>query len=55
MLNEVIIPVSSTENHANSSWNLPAVNAMSAVDGKNLLTELSWHGTHQRGAQLGKI
>jgi hypothetical protein len=31
MLNEVIIPMSITEEYANSSWNLPAINSMSAV------------------------
>jgi hypothetical protein len=40
MLTEVIIPMSITEEHANSSWNLPAINTMSAVYGKNLLTEV---------------
>jgi hypothetical protein len=40
MLTEVIIPMSVTEEHTNSSWNLSAINRVSAVDGKNLLTEV---------------
>jgi hypothetical protein len=33
----VITPMSFTEVHANSSWNLPSTNTVSAVDGKYLL------------------
>jgi hypothetical protein len=53
MLTEAIVPMSVTEEQANSSWNLPTIYTMPAVYGKNLLTKL--HGTHQRGAQLGKM
>jgi hypothetical protein len=47
MLTEVIIPMSITEEHANSSWNLPAINTMSAVYGKNLLTEVGMAPTNE--------
>jgi hypothetical protein len=48
MLTEVIIPMSITEEHANSSWNLPAINTVSAVDGKNLLTEVGMAPTNEQ-------
>jgi hypothetical protein len=40
VLIEVIIPMSISEEHANSSWNLPAINTAFAEGGKNLLTEV---------------
>jgi hypothetical protein len=53
MLTKVIIPMSVTEEHANSSWNLSPINTVSAVDGKNLLTEVGmapWRGSRGHGA-----
>jgi hypothetical protein len=40
MLTEINIPMSDTEEHANSSWNLPSVNRVTAIDGKNVQTEV---------------
>jgi hypothetical protein len=47
MLTEVIIAMSITEEHAKSSWNLPAINTMSAIYGKNLLTEVGMAHTNE--------
>jgi hypothetical protein len=47
MLTEVVIPMSITEELTNSSWNLLAVNMVSAVDGKNLLNEVGMASTNQ--------
>jgi hypothetical protein len=47
MLTEIIIPMSITDENANSSWNLPAINTMSAVCGKNLQTKVGMAHTNE--------
>lgn len=49
MFTEVIIPMSITEEHSNSSLNIPAINAVSAVDGKHLLIEVDMAPIPTRG------
>jgi hypothetical protein len=55
MLTEVIIPMSVTEEHANSSWNLPSINTVSAVNGKNLLTEFDTTPTNEEWTLISLV
>jgi hypothetical protein len=48
MLTEVIILISLTEEHANSSWNLLPINTVSAVDDKNPLAEVGMAPTNEK-------
>jgi hypothetical protein len=51
MLTEVIILMSITEEHATSSWNLLAINKLSAVYGKNLPNEVGTAHTNNAPRQ----